>query len=530
MALFKAFVRSWLLVLLGLPFSCQEDGQENSLAVALSASECTGSAGSIMLTITTQGDWEVNVSDSWLLPETSKGRGDAAVKLIVAVNRSASERSAIVTVKGKKSSEEFVVKQQGALFTITPSTITFPEVASPRTLSIVSTQGWKVRNAVDASWCQFSQTEGTGDAVITLTPAPLVDKSTPRGPVEIVIESGSLSKRLSLKQEFSIVSTYHEEGEVVVVRQGTVANPIKIAVLGDGFTREDYKHGGAFDQAIGKMMDGFFNAEPFKTYAKYFSVYKVVAYSNERGATIEKDVTTGGKPPKQTRDTRFKALLRGGSSAHVSTLNDTVFAWAERVPGFKKDRDGIFVLVNVDAWAGVTTSWTSGRFIARTCYDANVVGRMLHEGGGHGFGRLKDEYIDHETTIPDSIKNVINTRQANGWWQYAGNVDLTGNLDQVHWKHYFTLTGYSRVNLVEGSCLYRYGAWRPESLSIMEKSSYLYFNAPSREAIVRRVLDRVGEIFNFNDFLAKDSNVLPTQASTTRGVWAPEVLAEPEEL
>ncbi|MDR2414984.1 MAG: hypothetical protein LBD64_08385 [Odoribacteraceae bacterium] len=527
----RALLFAFLLAsVLSTLLSCSDEKGGDNLLSSLSASELPGSAGSLDLEITTSEKWTVTTSADWLQPGARTGTGDALVKITVSLNNLASERAATITVTAGRSTSRFTVKQGGFAFAVNPVAITFTGDATTATLVVEATREWKIRNAVDAPWCQFSQTEGAGDALITLTLAPLVDKSTPRGPVEIVLESGPVSKRLTLKHDFVIEESYHPDGAVIVYRQGTVANPVKIAVLGDGFTREDYRVNGAFDQAIRAMMDGFFEVEPFKTYKEYFTVYKIVAYSNERGATVEKDVTSGGKPPKQTRDTRFKSVLRGGSSAHVSGDDDEVLAWARKAPGIDLTRSGVFLLVNIDVWAGVTTSWTDGKFIARTCYDANATGRMLHEGGGHGFGRLKDEYISHESAITDSIKNVINTRRANGWWQYAGNVDLTGSLEQVHWKHYFSFTGYDRVNLFEGNCLYRYGAWRPESLSIMEKSSYLYFNAPSREAIVRRVFERAGETFVFDDFLNRDVNNLPGPTTASRGMLAPEVLAPPVEL
>ncbi|MDR0765890.1 MAG: BACON domain-containing protein [Odoribacteraceae bacterium] len=527
MNLMNSFTRALPALILAFLLSCQDGKVENRLDASLSASELPGSAGSIDLVITTNGKWTVTTSTAWLRPDAGTGTGDAVVKIVVSANDVTGERTATVTVKGETTTNDLTVKQRGLVLDISPASITFPEDASPATLYITSTREWEIRNAGDAAWCSFSQTKGDGNALITLTPAPLTDRLTPRGPVDIVIGSGNASKRLSLKQEFSAGEIY-SDGEIVIYRQGTVANPVKIAVLGDGFIREDYRHGGAFDQAIGKMMDGFFEVEPFKTYKEYFTVYKIVAYSNERGATVEKAFTSGSKAPKQTRDTRFKSVLTGGGSTYISGDNDEVLAWARKVPGIDLSKSGIFLLVNLDAWAGTATSWTDGKFIARGTYDTNVVGRMLHEGGGHGFGRLKDEYINYETTIADSVKNVINTRQANGWWQYAGNVDLTGSLERVHWNHYFTISGYDRVNLFEGNCLYRYGAWKPESTSIMERSSYLYFSAPSREAIVRRVFERAGEEFDFDDFLARDVNTLP--ANVTRGVLAPEVLAEPVEL
>jgi hypothetical protein len=57
--------------------------------------------------------------------------------------------------------------------------------------------------------------------------------------------------------------------------------------------------------------------------------------------------------------------------------------------------------------------------------------------------------------------------------------------------------------MFEGACLYEYGVWRPEVMSCMDDNRY-YYNAPSREAIVRRIMRASGKTFNMENFIAND--------------------------
>ena len=57
--------------------------------------------------------------------------------------------------------------------------------------------------------------------------------------------------------------------------------------------------------------------------------------------------------------------------------------------------------------------------------------------------------------------------------------------------------------MYEGAALYHIGVWRPEYMSCMDDNRY-YFNAPSREAIVRRIMRASGSTFNIETFVKND--------------------------
>jgi hypothetical protein len=59
------------------------------------------------------------------------------------------------------------------------------------------------------------------------------------------------------------------------------------------------------------------------------------------------------------------------------------------------------------------------------------------------------------------------------------------------------------VGVYEGGYYYTYGVWRPELTSCMI-NNLAYYNAPSREAIVKRILAKAGETYTLDAFLNKD--------------------------
>ena len=139
---------------------------------------------------------------------------------------------------------------------------------------------------------------------------------------------------------------------------------------------------------------------------------------------------------------------------------------------------------------------------------------VSHEGGGHGFGRLLDEYRYTQSELPGDIKSQIKSWRSKDPY-YGYNIDITGDRSQVHWAHYFDRPGYEAVDMFEGACLYYYGAWRPEYISCMEDNRP-YYNAPSREAIVRRIMKSSGKTFNMDDFISKDKIRSTSGAPETR--------------
>lgn len=325
----------------------------------------------------------------------------------------------------------------------------------------------------------------------------------------------------------------YEDGEVIEWQHETAgaSRPVHLVFTGDGFIAEDYVEGGAFEQAMQKAIDAIFSVEPYTTYRNYFRISAVVAHSKERGTTVLEDMGSFG-PGAQTRNTVFGTMLDGGGTTGVSGNYNTVFSYTKKVPGIDEaelSNTVVFVLINVNAYAGTCQIWSGGRAVAycpmgtmdnggQPAYKSIIV----HEGAGHGFGRLLDEYRYYDEPVDDySRREFQNFRNQDPW--YGWNVSFTNDRNAVHWKQYFSTPGYGAVGLYEGALLYTRGVWRPEQVSCMEDNRP-YFNAPSREAIVRRIHRISGTNFDFNTFVSKDRIRSDNTAQTAgiRGWRVPE--------
>ena len=285
------------------------------------------------------------------------------------------------------------------------------------------------------------------------------------------------------------------------------ANPSEIIFLGDGYISEDFEEGGQFDADMDEGIEAFFAVEPYKSYREYFTVYKQAAYSRDRGV-------------KQSDRNIYKDSKFGTEINYnrISTDYEKVYEYAMKIPGLDSQKlNNILVslVVNEDRYVGVCWSSSIGSAVAvsavsrSTSPGTHFSNIINHEAGGHGFGRLADEYIASSGTIPEDFKTDIKLWESFG---HNSNVDLTGDITQVKWRHFIGLPGYDRVSTFEGAHYFTYGVWRPEVSSCMIFNEK-YYNAPSREAIVKRIYKTAGLQYTFEAFMAKDIEKAPSQSA-----------------
>ena len=120
--------------------------------------------------------------------------------------------------------------------------------------------------------------------------------------------------------------------------------------------------------------------------------------------------------------------------------------------------------------------------------------------------------------------------QQYGWFS---NVDFTDDPAKIKWSVFLSDERYKdEVGIFEGGSLYGKGAYRPSANSMM-RDGYEFFNAPSRWAIYKRIMELSGEEASFDKFLEYDAvnrgkaqNAAPRKAAAKRSVehFAPPVI------
>jgi len=303
----------------------------------------------------------------------------------------------------------------------------------------------------------------------------------------------------------------YEEDAVLQLQKATKGRQggIDILFVGDGYDAEDIATG-TYRQQMEQEMEYFFAVEPYKTYREYFNVSIAMAMSYESGALDS---------PDKWRNTKFNIIFGASSSGRLLVDFDEIGRYVLQditqcpVTTNNIGRSLIICVPNSDAYEGLTAMYGDGSAIA-VCphstldYPNDARGLIQHEAGGHGWGKLDDEYIYHRAFIQmcpcaccGHVEDVENMH-AMGWGR---NVSLTGKYKDVEWRHLIFDERYGNlVDIFDGAHMHSDGIFRSEPNSCMN-NNVPYFSTWSRQLIVERIKDAAGETFDFENFVSNDS-------------------------
>ena len=198
----------------------------------------------------------------------------------------------------------------------------------------------------------------------------------------------------------------------------------------------------------------------------------------------------------------------------VSPDSETTFSAACLAPIDNNVAESLVIMVENSAdYSGVTYMWGDGSAIAVVPMSTDPApydfrGLVHHEAGGHGFGKLADEYIYVNAFIQACspfcpYKHVDAVRKMKSYGFYD-NISLTGSMNDVPWSHLIYDPQYSNtVDVYEGAFFHTRGVFRSEPTSCMH-NNIPYYNAISREAMVKRIMKYAGAEYSFENFKAND--------------------------
>lgn len=475
--------------------------------------------GSFVLEIESNTRWQVEIPEdiSWISADPMEGTGSENI-LFSYVENEGGARNASIKLRYARNDHDVQFSQSRgvnmppeAVLLSSPfdSKVGADRMSTFRWFSAVDPDGDDVSYKLEYGY-SISEMDNSVETVDTLyyIPEYLLPNTTYYWRVIAIDEFGAESS--SETRSFTTgEGKGYLDGEYRVYQEYSKGdNPSLIIFTGDGYLSDDHEAGGSFDTHLDEGIEAFFSVEPYKSYRDYFSVYKIAAFSNESGVS-QSDINV-------EKDTKFSTAFLGGSSLGVET--DDVFAHIRRIDGVDDEslKDILIVVVmNQDRYAGTCWMWSDGRAIALVPVSrsgspgAHFSNLINHEAGGHGYGRLADEYVTSDNTgkrVTESQVEKFTSFESKGFY---ANVSLTDDRSTVKWKHFFPLADYARVALYEGAFYYSYGAWRPESSSCMIHNEK-YYNAPSREAIVRRIFETAGMEYSLNAFIESDIQKAPS--------------------
>ena len=440
-------------------------------------------------------------------PYVESGAFDGVSKSNVVVEVPEASLAAYRTASGWSDFKKIVAHHE---LICSPDSVVALNASLQKKLVINAESDWEVEEC--PSWCHLDKTSGSKKTEVTLTIDALAKGQEPReDDIVFVLKDKGYTTSCGVSQ----CSYDYDEDEVIALQKATRGNGVNLVFLGDGYNNKDIANG-TYLKDMKQQMEYFFGVEPYATYRDYFNVYTAIALSQESGVGTVNTLC----------DNKFETTFTGGASLQCNS-ND-VFKYALRMPTVNSgnlNQTLIVLTPNTTDYGGVTSMWADGSAIAITPksaddYPYDSRGIVQHEAGGHGFGKLGDEYIYHNSFISSCQcfccphEAEFNAAKANGWYE---NLSLTNKMHEVPWSHLIFNDKYSAVvDIYEGGFMHSRGVFRSELNSCMN-NNIPYFSTISREAIVKRIKQYAGETYSFDEFV-KNDNPNPGSRSTRYNV------------
>ena len=374
---------------------------------------------------------------------------------------------------------------------------------------------WSVESCPE--WVTVSPMSGVGKTEVTITVSEMddaevgefevlrdgttstYDKCRGRGgEVVFLLEGKDYRSTMSVQQYDSDIA----DGDVIVNHTATVGDGVNIVFMGDCFDARDIAEGKYID-GINKAISYYFAIDPYTTYKEYFNVYTVVGMSADSGmgtvntikeAKFGSQYSLNGITPDT--QTTYEYAMKA-ETVNEGNLNETLVVMVE----------------NTRDYGGICYMWGDGSAIAvcpmsADAYPYDFRGIVQHEAGGHGFGKLADEYIYHNAFIQSctcpccSHLDAFYAGKSLGWYR---NLSTNADMNTVEWSHLIFHPKYSaRVDMYEGGYFHTRGIYRSESASCMN-NNIPYYSTISRQVMVERIMDIAGEEFSLDAFYANDN-------------------------
>jgi len=298
---------------------------------------------------------------------------------------------------------------------------------------------------------------------------------------------------------------FSKNGQIARLQLHEEGVGIPLVIIGDAFSDRMFDMG-IYDYFARQAMEAFFAQEPYTTFRNYFDVYSINAVS-------KKEVTC--------KDTALGLGMENHFTQESRTILENYVKAIPELNGSLKDVTVILVSnLSPDYHGSYYTTYFGDNFnVAQTCIELTTAWYSFndflvqHEAGGHAFGLLMDERVNDNATetFPESDRYLIDDEHSEG---VSYNIDYHDTPETSFWKDFLLNPDYEveQLGLYEGA-MYNYarGIYRPSETSIMYGSfewANQYYNAPSRWAIYRRIMQLAGKECSFDNFSQYDKKNL----------------------
>ncbi len=298
-----------------------------------------------------------------------------------------------------------------------------------------------------------------------------------------------LADEYDLTLKFYESTDYSQDGKVEMLQTAKEGNGIDLVVMGDGFS-DRLIADGTYRKTMVDAMEGFFSVEPFASFRNLFNVYMVTAVSKNEEFSIGTETALEGY--FSATGTACTGSIAAVQEYARKAVDETRLQNATCLAILNKEMPaGYTYMLDPEAendYGGGTgiafVALGAGSFIGFG--DDTMAEIIHHEGGGHAFGKLADEYYyDFNEPVSQNGLDYLHQVEKYGWYK---NIDSESSPTAVKWAKFLADPRYAgeHLGVYEGADLCISGLYRPTEDSIMFTNKGK-FNAPSREAIYYRI-------------------------------------------
>lgn len=513
------------LLAIGL-WGCNDDEVNGFLSFPEDNLLLKAAGDEVIVDVTAGSDWLAESMADWCTVEKND---EGKLVIRVAPSDDIYERGTAVKVTCANNVVRLSIRQEPMSFEILEDkkALSFEKGANTDILKIRTNLNWKVEIS-DDTWLQVVDTIGTGDVDLTFTTTD--NSQNAERATTVRLRYGVRSIKFTATQKGGIrldghIAKHYGEREL--------NNGYNLIFLGEGFTQKDLIEGtGSFDMAVEEALTALWNTEPYKTYKEYFNVYSIATQSKEGGITKD-----GEEAKSTTFGITYKEVDGTPQLEMTSTSINKAWDYASTILSMNKDvldnNTSIVILVNEDVYAGQTYLWENNYrslSIVPLNQDTQLPGGFtnifLHEVGGHGIGKLADEWSIEGNELTASAKTELNTQRNRLYYQ---NLLLPNTSALISYPQYVYPSTFYKEPYLEYIGCHDGGAGYITSKSNMrmaichseERSCMLnnqpYFSLMCRWGIVEHLMFRLG-VYEYSSaglnelykhFLKNDSFTVP---------------------
>ena len=291
-----------------------------------------------------------------------------------------------------------------------------------------------------------------------------------------VYPSSNPDFRFHVDSEVDGTGEIHPDCSAVLYMAATEGAGVDFYIIGEGYDAEENTVGGTVDYWYKVAADAFFDIEPMGKLKKYFNVWFIYAHSPQKGISMYTSKI----------NSKFGYCLNQGASETLRIMPVNFISAALGRTAQTPSATQVCINSTHNAIGG-GICWTTATGYSFGCCQTRPTafrGLVKHETGGHGQGRLVDEYTGSRTNLSAYLYKI----------NPSPNTDIESDPTKVKWAQFIADPRYENEDLgvYEGGCGFKTGVYRPSATSMMYASGQRtnMYNAPSRAAIYQRVMSR----------------------------------------